>query len=195
MRAAVVILAGGDGRRIGGAKPLKMLAGRTLIDRALEMARRWSDDVAVSVRDPGQVGNVRQTRLLIDREANGPISGVAQALDFAVARGCDAVLTLTCDTPLLPDDLFDRLSAALGDGVQAAVPVSNDRIHPACSLWRSEVRTLLPDYLAAGRSSLKGLAAEAGAVEVEWTAASYDPFFNVNSADDLAAAEELLRSR
>ena len=48
----MVILAGGEGSRIGGGKPLMRLAGERLIDRALRTARGWSDLIAVAVRDP-----------------------------------------------------------------------------------------------------------------------------------------------
>ena len=44
----IVILAGGAGRRIGGGKPLRMLGGVTLLDRALAIARAWSDEVLVA---------------------------------------------------------------------------------------------------------------------------------------------------
>jgi molybdopterin-guanine dinucleotide biosynthesis protein A len=44
----IVILAGGEGRRIGGGKPMRMLGGETLLDRALAIGRRWSDDVLVA---------------------------------------------------------------------------------------------------------------------------------------------------
>ena len=52
---AVVILAGGEGTRIGGGKPLRRLAGERLIDHALRTAHGWSNMVAVAVRDPGQM--------------------------------------------------------------------------------------------------------------------------------------------
>jgi molybdopterin-guanine dinucleotide biosynthesis protein A len=40
---SVVVLAGGEGRRIGGAKPLRLLAGERLVDRALHQARKCTD--------------------------------------------------------------------------------------------------------------------------------------------------------
>ncbi|MBX9896764.1 MAG: NTP transferase domain-containing protein [Qipengyuania sp.] len=54
----VVILAGGEARRMGGGKPLRMLAGRTLLDRAIERAMRWSDRVVIAARSREQVAGV-----------------------------------------------------------------------------------------------------------------------------------------
>lgn len=190
MRFAVVVLAGGEGRRIGGGKPDRLLAGRPLIEHALALARDWSDDVAVAVRAPSAaLGDVPQ---LIDEEGDGPIAGIAGALRFAQARGLAAALTIPCDAPLLPEDLPERL--ALGPG-KAAIPESGGRLHPASALWAAAALPALPDYLATGRRSLMGFAEAIGFRTVEWPVAPFDPFFNVNTPEDLAAAETLLRSR
>lgn len=191
---AVVILAGGEGRRIGGGKPLRRLAGATLIDHALRQALPLSPIVAISVKDRGQLGTITDVPLLVDGQGEGPIAGIAAALAFARSQGLGFVLTIPCDTPLLPPDLRTRLSEALGPAHGAAVATSGAKLHPSCALWRSRTAEMLPTYLASGRSSLKGFAAEVGMVEVEWPASPFDPFFNVNSADDLAAAEARIRS-
>ena len=192
---AVVILAGGEGRRIGGGKPLRRLAGATLIEHALRQAMPLSPIVAISVKDSGQLGAIASVPLLVDGRGEGPIAGIAAALGFARSQGLSFVLTIPCDTPLLPPDLLARLSEALGAAHGAAVATSGANIHPSCALWRSSTAEALPAYLASGRSSLKGFAAQVGMVEVEWPASPFDPFFNVNSADDLAAAEARIRSR
>ena len=89
MSMAVVILAGGLGRRIGGSKPLRSLSGTRLIDRAAELARQWSPIVAVSVRDPDQVGGARLSCILDDAEIEGPLGGLAAALRYARGAGCE----------------------------------------------------------------------------------------------------------
>src|SRR6201999_4465589 len=116
-----------------------LLTGRPLIDHALALARGWSKDVAVAVRTTPFPADVP---LLPDRWGEGPISGLASALDFAADRSLDAVLTMSCDSPFLPADLPARLGASLGDAM-AALPVSADRLHPTCALWRSEAAAAL----------------------------------------------------
>jgi molybdopterin-guanine dinucleotide biosynthesis protein A len=191
---AVVILAGGEGRRIGGGKPLRRLAGATLIDHALRQATHLSPIVAISVKDRRELGAIADVPLLIDGQGEGPIAGIAAALGFARSQGLDFVLTIPCDTPLLPPDLLSLLSGTLGAEHGAAVATSGAKLHPSCALWRSRTVDALPAYLASGRSSLKGFAAEVGMVEVEWPDSPFDPFFNVNSLDDLAAGEARIRS-
>lgn len=192
MNVVAVVLAGGQGSRIGGCKPLRKLGGATLLDRAWVQARRWADVAAVAVRDKGQIEGIALPAILDDPAIAGPLGGLAAALRFAIERGCQAVLTLPADMPFLPDDLRGRLEQALGSRL-AALARSGGRLHPVCGLWRSEALERLPAYAASGKRSLKGFGEVIGQVAVDWPDEPFDPFFNVNTADDLAEAERRLR--
>lgn len=174
----IVILAGGEGRRIGGGKPQRLLGGETLLERALRTARGWSDEVLVAARAGGDIAD--------DPAVEGPLGGVAAAL----ALGGD-VLTVPCDMPFLPDDLPVRLQS----DAAATVAASGGRLHPVCAFWTAAARDRLPAYLTTGRRSLTGFAEAVGYTAVEWPTEPFDPFFNINDAADLARAETLLRSR
>ena len=171
----IVILAGGEGRRIGGGKPQRLLGGETLLDRALRRARTWSGDVLVAAREGGDIAD--------DPAIEGPLGGLATAL----ASGGD-VLTIPCDMPFLPDDLPARLAS----DATVTVAASGGHLHPVCALWKAEAQDSLPAYLATGRRSLKGFAQAAGYEAVEWPAEPFDPFFNINDEAALARAEALL---
>lgn len=192
MTPPVVILAGGEGRRIGGGKPLRVLGGRPLLDHALAAARHWSGAVAVGVRDPAQAGGAGVPLIADVPDIAGPLAGLAAAMDWAAGQGADRVLVVPCDMPFLPPDLADRLARALTPDAGAAVAASSGRLHPVCGLWRTSVRPLLEDQARAGRLSLTALAERAGAVTVDWPTAPHDPFANVNTPDDLARAEARL---
>jgi molybdopterin-guanine dinucleotide biosynthesis protein A len=172
----IVILAGGEGRRIGGGKPQRLLAGETLLDRALRRARGWSDEILVAAREGGDLRD--------DPAIEGPLGGVAAAL----ALGGE-ILTIPCDMPFLPDDLPVRLRS----DAAATVAASGGHVHPVCALWTPEAGAGLPAYLATGRRSLKGLAEAVGCRTVDWPVEPFDPFFNVNDEAGLTRAEALLR--
>jgi len=187
---AVVVLAGGEGRRMGGGKPLRMLEGRPLIEHALEIARCQSSLVAVAVQSPAQVDHRSDVVLLPDApQPRGPLAGLVSALAFAERCGEDVVLTLPCDAPRLPADLGHRLLNGLGPRDQVAMAQSNGRLHPVCAVWRVSVRPVLDAYLVSGRASLKGLASLAGMAVVDWGSLSPDPFVNLNTLQDLAAVQ------
>jgi len=191
-RLLILILAGGEGDRIGGEKPFQHLGGSRLIDHALSCARQYGDEIAVSVRQHGQI----ETELpaIVDApELQGPLAGLTSGLAEARAKGMGHLLLLPTDTPFLPADLLEKLALALRRAPQsrAALARSNGRIHPVCSLWRSDIGDALSDYSATGRRSLIGFAEAVGFVCADWEETP-DPFFNVNTGQDLEVARQRL---
>ncbi|MGX1588189.1 molybdenum cofactor guanylyltransferase [Brevundimonas diminuta] len=190
----VVILAGGEGRRMGGRKPERLLAGRPLIAHAVDQARKWGDPVAVALRSEGQWPNPEpDVRLIQDDPAlEGPLAGLAAALEWALSLGRDRVLVAACDTPFLPNDLARRLEEELRPDAGAALAATPGRLHPACALWRVESLAAVRSEAAAGRGSLRGVAARAAATIVEWPAQAADAFANINTPQDLLLAQARL---
>lgn len=188
----VVILAGGEGSRIGGAKPLKALGGERLIDRALRQARSYSDVLAVAVRNASQAAAV-DAKLIEDAAVEGPLGGLIAGLRFAKDEGCGLLLVIPADMPFLPRDLLKRLSGKMGSN-GCAIAGSGGRAHPVCSLWRVQVVDRIPRYVESGKRSLHGFAELVGHSLVDWPGGADDPFFNVNSPEDLAEAERRLAS-
>jgi len=185
---AVVVLAGGEGRRIGGEKPRRELAGERLIDRALGNARRWSDLVAVAVRDRAQVEPIDAMLVADQPDVAGPLAGLISALRFGAEVGCQFVLTIPVDMPFLPADLLSRLRPAIGE-LGCAIAGSGGQRHPVCGLWRTSALSQLQRYLAGEQRSLKAFATLIGDRQVDWPAEPVDPFFNINNADDLKQSE------
>jgi molybdenum cofactor guanylyltransferase len=185
----IVIFAGGEGRRIGGNKPLRLLGGERLIDRAVRIARLWSDDVRVALRTAEQLPGLDLPVLLDDPEIGGPLAGLSAALSACRASGRQTLLTLPCDVPFLPDDLSPSLEQQISDRL-AAIASSGADLHPTCALWRPEALDHLPGYVKSGQRSLIGFAEAIGSVSVSWDAAH---FFNVNEPADLETAEYRLR--
>lgn len=186
---AIVVLAGGEGRRMGGGKSLRPFGGATLVGQAVSRARLWSPLVAVAVRAEGQVPRTLSALTLVDDpDIPGPAAGLASALAYAARVSAPRLLTLPCDAPCLPSDLPDRLQASLGEA-RVAVASSLGRLHPTCALWRTECAARLPAYLATG-TSLRGFAAGCGMTEVAWPPGpDGDPFANANTPEDLAALQ------
>ena len=176
---------------MGGNKPLRLLGGRRLIDRAETLAGQWSDRLAVSIRDPAQVEGTRLECILDEEGIEGPLGGLAAALRFGCTKGLEAVLTIPADMPFLPAGLRERLSAEIGHH-GAALTSSGGHFHPICGLWRVSALDKLDGYLETGRRSLKGFAEAIGFRAVDWPIEPNDPFFNINSAEDLAIAERML---
>ncbi|MCW2283953.1 molybdopterin-guanine dinucleotide biosynthesis protein A [Rhodoblastus acidophilus] len=192
-----VILAGGLGRRMGGApKPLLTLGGRRLIDHVIDRARRQNLEVVVNLHDvtPEAAAPFGDAPCIADAIPGhaGPLAGILAALDHA--NGFNAVLSLPCDTPFLPDDLADRLTEAAGktrDGLACAA--SGGRVHPVVALWPLSLReTLRRALVEEGIRGIGQFQRRYDCATVEWPAIPRDPFMNVNTPEELAAAEALL---
>ncbi|MCQ8903088.1 MAG: molybdenum cofactor guanylyltransferase [Methanothrix sp.] len=199
MRSAVV-LAGGEGRRMGAEKTSVMLYGRPLIEHVIERIFDTVDEVIVVVRDDAQArrleGAISGCRVVIDRAHGvGPIAGLQAGMDSARGRYAFAA---GCDMPFLNPDAIDFLFS-LAEGHDGAVPILNgipERLHAVYLARRLE--EACRNVIARGErrisASLAGLDikfVDAGlfrAVDTELLS-----FFNVNTPDDLSTAERIMR--
>jgi molybdopterin-guanine dinucleotide biosynthesis protein A len=188
MRHAIttVILAGGQGKRIGGAKGLQPLQGRALIEWVLEAVGGQSEEVLLNVNGaPGEYGRFG-CRIIADRIAGwaGPLAGLHSALYCARH---DRVACVPCDTPFLPRDLLPRLlAAAEADAAEAAVAVADGKRQPVIGLYRKSVLSGLDAYLHSGGRRVADWQNTLHVSEVVFD--NGDAFANINSRDDLVQA-------
>lgn len=191
---AGLVLAGGKSRRMGGGdKFLLELGGRTLLDRVLARLEAQAGDIAVSANcDPALLAG-HSCPVLPDPPpaGRGPLAGIMAGLDWAASRtAATHIVTVASDTPFFPTDLVRQLTDAGKGSGEIVLAASAKRVHPVFGLWPVSSREVLRTWLDAG-SSLKvtDFADRHGwcrcAFEV---GADGDPFFNINTPDDLAAA-------
>lgn len=192
MRIFGVILAGGQGRRMGGRdKALLPLAGRPLIAHVIDRLEPQVERLAISAN--GEAGRFRLgLPVLPDEAPAGPLSGLLAALRWAGPLGATAVLTAPVDAPFLPGDLCPRLCLVAESARGGlAIAAAGGRVHPTFGLWSVALAKPLADFLASGvNPKVMDFARAQGAAE----AAFPDPaaFDNLNTPEDLARAEALL---
>ncbi|HEX8373692.1 MAG TPA: molybdenum cofactor guanylyltransferase MobA, partial [Geminicoccaceae bacterium] len=126
----------------------------------------------------------------------GPLAGVLAGLEWAVANAPQArwVASVATDTPFFPPDLVARLrDAAEREGADIACAASGGRAHPVFALWpvslAGELRRALVDE---GMRKIDAWTARYRVAEVAFPALPLDPFFNLNTPEDVAEAERLL---
>ena len=191
-----VILAGGAGRRMGGAdKAFLALAGAPLIGHVLARLAPRAGALAISANGPPERFARFALPVLADPVPGraGPLAGVLAAMRWAAAQGAGEVATVAVDTPFLPLDLLARLAAAPG---RPALAESAGRRHPTAALWPVALAPALAGALGAGTRRLGLWADQAGAVSVPFPArAGADPFANINTQADLGAAEARIGRR
>jgi molybdopterin-guanine dinucleotide biosynthesis protein A len=175
---------------MGGAdKALLSLAGKPLVAHVRDRLMPQVDRVLISANgDPTRLAGLG-CAVIADARPQGPLSGVLAALTHAAALGATHVVSTPVDTPFLPADLVARLAAAAGGGL--AVAASPGGLHPASALWPVTLAGALAGYLDRGEARVGGFTQAQAAVRVEF--ADDAPFLNLNTPEDLARAEAILR--
>lgn len=179
----------------GRDKAFVELAGRPLIDHVAASIRAQVSALAISANgDPARFCGLG-CPVLPDATGGGqgPLAGILAGLDWAHARGADALATAAVDTPFPPPDVVVRLAkAGAGTARGLAVAASGGRLHPTFGLWPVALRADVAAALAAGELRLGKLAQDLGAARVAFDAGPPDPFFNINTPEDLARAEAVI---
>jgi molybdenum cofactor guanylyltransferase len=202
---AGVILAGGLSRRMGGGdKSLLELGGQPILTHVIERLVPQVDALALNANgDPARFAAFRLP-VLPDGVPDypGPLAGVLAGMDWAASHGAGHVVTAAADTPFFPRDLVARLRrAAFAAGQPLAMAMTPrpggglDR-HPTFGLWPTGLREDLRAALLAGTRKVVAWTGPIGCAEAVFRGETPfpDPFFNVNTPDDLDAAEALLAS-
>ena len=182
-RVAAVILAGGQGRRMGGAdKGLVEYRGRPLIEWVLEVLTPQVDELVISANRNLDTYASYGHPVLPDTlpDFPGPLAGVLAAMQTGVA---DWLVVVPCDTPHLPADLASRLlSAAQHAKVPLAVAADKARIHHSCFIVRCDQQDNLVAYLARGERAVRHWQAGLASTAVQFDGAG---FVNFNQPQDL----------
>lgn len=190
MRIFGVILAGGAGRRMGGADKARLRFGtQTLLENAIDRLHPQVEALAIS-HNGGADPLTCEFAVLPDIAPLGPLAGILTALNWAADLGADCVVTVAVDTPFFPCDLAARLYLAAGD-TQRLTIAQSARTHPTFGLWPVDLRGDLAAFLASGANpKVMDFCAQHRAVLAQFPDETV--FANINTPADLAAAEALL---
>jgi len=192
-RIAGVVLAGGEGRRIGGDKPFRLLNGRPLIEHVVERMRPQVGALWISTRGNGsRLADFGKT---IEDDLGtglaGPVAGVLAALGAAAAEGFPAVAIVPCDAPLVPRNLVPRLAEALAASDAPGVVIATRAgLQPTFALWRVAAYARLRNAATQG-PQLRRVCHEVGVAVLDCDEAGFNEaaFGNVNSRRELDEVE------
>ncbi len=196
--AIVAVLAGGRGERIGGAKPMRELAGRPLIDYPLAAARTAGlQAIVVAKCDTELPSGLSEMILFEPDEPRHPLCGALAALEHAARASPGAALVLVgCDMPFLTGALLIWLAAALEPAILLEV---EGRMQPLPARCSAADAPLLREGLAREAPLREVFQSLSPSIVDEQALAHFgDPrrlCFSVNSAEDLAIAELALDGR
>jgi molybdenum cofactor guanylyltransferase len=193
-----LVLAGGLARRMGGGDKARIrVGGSTILQRVLDCLAPQCRRVIINAN--GDPARFADTGLPVVADSvpdfAGPLAGILAGLDWAAANATDMawLASVPGDCPFLPNDLVARLHAAR---VAAATPLacarSGEWRHPVVGLWPVALRDDLRHALTGeGVHKIELWTARHGVGVAVWRDEPIDPFFNVNTPQDAARAEQL----
>lgn len=195
-----LILAGGQSSRMGREKALVKLNGKPLIEHVVERLEPQVSDIVINT------GNSDITALFpnaisikdLGNRSSGPLSGVLAGMEYFRSKGIPHFLTVSVDCPFLPNNLIASLSATINTENAIAIARSKKGDHPTIGLWPSALAPELAEFLdRSDNFSIRRFLENKNLCEVEFKsethrAKSIDPFFNVNTEQDLEVAANFI---
>jgi molybdopterin-guanine dinucleotide biosynthesis protein A len=192
------ILAGGLARRMGGGdKGLIRVGGEPMLRHVIERLAPQVDAMMLNANgDPTRFGDFGLP-VSADPVAGhpGPLAGVLAGLEWAARHHRQArfVVTAAGDTPFLPRNLVALLMAAMtAERAEMAVAASGGRSHPVFALWPVTLAEPLRRAIVGEEiRKVDRFTARYPVATAAFEDQPIDPFFNINTPDDLAEAERL----
>jgi molybdopterin-guanine dinucleotide biosynthesis protein A len=193
-----VLLAGGLARRMGGGdKPMRLVRGRTILDRVIERFAPQCDGLVLNANGDAERFSSFGLPVVADGVPDfaGPLAGILAALEWASIHRPDVVTvaSVSTDSPFIPLDLVERLEEARkAAGLPLACAATDGRTHPPIGLWPVALRHDLRHALMVDEErKIDRWTSRHGCIAVDWHAVPHDPFFNANAPEDLDHAERI----
>jgi molybdopterin-guanine dinucleotide biosynthesis protein A len=193
-----LVLAGGLARRMGGGdKALIRIGSETILARTLaRLSPQVSGIVLNANGDPARFASFGLP-VVADSVPDfaGPLAGILAGLDWVAANrpGTEWVVSVPGDCPFLPRDLVAKLHAArAAAGKPLACAHSGDWRHPVVGVWPVALREDLRRAITVeDLRKIEVWTARYGIALADWPTEPVDPFFNVNTPEDVARATKL----
>ena len=178
-----IVLAGGQGRRMGGVdKGLQLLHGKPMVAHVLARLAGQVDEIVINANQNLEAYRAFGHPVVSDDVGGfaGPLAGLHAGLN---AASHPLVVTVPCDSPFLPLDLVSRLAKKM-EGVDLAVAKTGDQPHPVFSLLRKSLFENLDAFLRGGGRKIDAWYGKLRHVEVLFDDEA-DAFRNINTLEEL----------
>ena len=187
-----VILAAGRSSRMGLVNKVKaVLAGRTLLQHAVANLAPQVNRLLVN-GDAELCGNKAVSDKL--EGFKGPLMGLYSALSSEQLSSAEYLMMVPCDGPFIPNNLVTSLHKVIAQtDADIACVRYQGCAQPTFSLWHKRVMPAVEQALLVNKNGgFKPLLEDLKSVYLDWPEQGINPFFNINTPDDLAEAERLL---
>jgi molybdopterin-guanine dinucleotide biosynthesis protein A len=194
-----VVLAGGQSKRFGQDKSQVKLGDKILIDHILsEILDQFNEILIISNNDIKFLNSKKVTKIEDYKKDLGPLGGVLTAMKWIKENNKNYkwISTFPSDTPFFKKkNLHDFIKNINYKDSKLFFIKSNDKRHNIFGLWSVELlKRLEDDVMKKGERKVEVWANNVGVKTINMEFKDNDPFFNINTKQDLEKAKELIRN-
>jgi molybdopterin-guanine dinucleotide biosynthesis protein A len=204
VRPLGVILAGGLARRMGGGDKslLSLGASSRVLDQVIARFGAQVDQMVLNANgDPARFDEFGLPVVADSLDGFlGPLAGVLAGLDYAAEHGFDHIVSVAADTPFFPTNLVLALETA-SKHMDVPIALAATKIeggktvrHPTFGLWPVALRDDLRSALQDGLRKVVLWTDQHGAETHVFESGDIDPFFNINTPEDLELANKMMET-
>lgn len=191
-RVTAVILAGGQGQRMGGQdKGWVVFRDKPMIQHVIEQVQPQVDNIIINANRSHERYQMLGFQVIEDGVDgfHGPLMGMLTGLKHTAS---DWVLFVPCDTPMLPENLAEKLyQAAIDSGADVAVAHDGERLQPVIALLHKSLLPSLEIWLEEGKRKIDRWFMQHKMVVVPFDQGQ-EVFMNLNTPNELRQHESSL---
>jgi len=191
-----VVLAGGKSMRFGDNKSQAQLKGKILIDYILSEIINDFREVIIVANDPIEHLSSDKITKIVDFKKNlGPLGGVFSAMKWVKDNNkkYQWIVTFPSDTPFFKNKIMNSFLNKINEKESELFFMkSNEKRHNIFGLWSMDLIDQLEKDLETGSRKVEKWADSIGVKTINMSFEKEDPFFNINTKEDLEKAENIL---
>ena len=192
------ILAGGQSKRMGRDKPFLMFDSKALIEHTIDKIKKYLKKIIIITNQNNEFFTKNKLVTVKDciEGQQGPLVGILTAMQWAKKNfpQCDWVATFPCDTPFFPESIIKKFIEESEENESLLLCASSHgRKHNIFGLWSLKLYDKLYDDLINGKvRKVQDWTKKHKVKNLELKFKDYDPFFNINTREDLEFAKKII---
>ena len=191
------ILAGGKSKRMGEDKLFLDLNNKTLIEHTINKVKKHFKQLIIITNNKNEFfakNNLITVKDCIEGQL-GPLVGILTAMKWAKENSpkCSWIASFPCDTPFFPESIISKfIEESKKKESLILCASSHGRQHNIFGLWSLELHDKLYNDLVNNKIRKVQDWTKANNIKnLEFEFKDYDPFFNINTSEDLEFAKKL----
>jgi len=194
-----LIMIGGQSKRMGGGiKSFIEFNHKSLLDRIIERASPQVNKMIINCNNKNKKLLKYDMPVIADLKQNylGPLAGIHSAMNWIINNEPQIkwLVSLPGDTPFIPKNLISSFKKKITSKSKIILAQSNNKIHPVIGAWHTSLFENLDNNLDQGVRKIMSWAKMHPIDYIDYSIENYDPFFNINSKDDINIAIEIERN-